>query len=216
MTQARKGKSGSRGLEVDFTGVQEGGKVVPEGEYLAEVKAVEKRMSQNNNAYLVFEYKILTPGGANGMAVYDNCSLVPAALWRLKQVLVALGFEVPDGKLNLELRALKGLQCGLVIEHEEYTDKKQKSRVRSSVSEIFSTADFEEAIDEEDEDLEAPAAEDEVDDSEDDDEEVEDADEDDEEEEDDGEEPEETVEEEDEGDAPPAAAKAAVLNNRRK
>src|SRR5690606_38008828 len=62
-------------------------------------------------------------GRHEGKTVYDNCSLQPQALWRLRGVLEALGEEVPDSEMDIDLDDLAGKQMMGTIEHEEYRNK---------------------------------------------------------------------------------------------
>src|SRR5690606_38242185 len=91
--------------------------------YLLEVKEVTKETSSNSGEdYLAFVYKV-AEGRHEGKTVYDNCSLQPQALWRLRGVLEALGEEVPDSEMDIDLDDLAGKQMMGTIEHEEYRNK---------------------------------------------------------------------------------------------
>jgi len=122
---ARKPRNTKRGINVDFTGVEAGGVVVPEDDYLVEVEDVEQKTSDNSgNDYLALTLKIVD-GDHKGKKLYHNCSLQPQALFNLRGVLEALGFEVPNGPMEFDPADMIGQQCGVTVAHETYEGKKK-------------------------------------------------------------------------------------------
>ena len=120
-----KGKRSKKsGVSIDFEGVEAGGKAIPDGSYLAEVVEVEERESQSGNDNLNWKWKI-TGGPAKGAVLFDNTSLQPQALWRLKGLLEVLGEEVPDGAMDLDLSSLVGREALLEVTNETYEGKKR-------------------------------------------------------------------------------------------
>lgn len=117
-----------KGRKLDFTGVETGGKAVPDGNYLAEVVSVEeKEGNESGEPYLAWKWKILE-GPGKGATVYDNTSLQPQALWRLRGMLESMGFDVPDGAMDFDEQDCIGEQCILEITNEKYNGK-DKPRV---------------------------------------------------------------------------------------
>ncbi len=126
---AKRPAPGKKGLTVDFSGVESGGgRAVDDGEYVAEVTSVSEEESESGNPYLAWKWKITEQGDAKGATIYDNTSLQPQALWRLKGLLEVLGFDVPDSAMTIDLKALVGKKATLEITNEEYRGK-QKPRV---------------------------------------------------------------------------------------
>lgn len=126
---AKRPAPGKKGLTVDFSGVESGGgRAVDDGEYVAEVTSVSEEESESGNPYLAWKWKITESGDAKGATIYDNTSLQPQALWRLKGLLEVLGFDVPDSAMTIDLKALVGKKATLEITNEEYRGK-QKPRV---------------------------------------------------------------------------------------
>ena len=116
------GPSRNRGdATVDFTGVETGGRSVPDGQYLLEVVSVEEKESSEGNAYLAWKWKV-AEGPLKGATIYDNTSLKPTALWRLKGLLECMGFEV-DGKFALNFREYVGKQVMANVANEVYQGK---------------------------------------------------------------------------------------------
>lgn len=118
------------GLEVDFTGVESGGTLVPEGQHLCRVQEVTHELGESSGQpYLKWKYQVAT-GPAKGGILFDNTSLQPQALWKLKGLLESMGIAVPSGKMKLVLAQYVGKTVGVEVMHEEYQGK-TKSRVAS-------------------------------------------------------------------------------------
>lgn len=125
-------------ITVDFNGVESGGgRAIPDGEYLVEVVSVEEKESQEGNAYLAWKWKVVD-GPYKGATVYDNTSLKPTALWRLKTLLECLGLEV-DGKMGINFGELKGKSLLVEIANETYQGK-QKPRISNFLRGISTAA----------------------------------------------------------------------------
>lgn len=105
-------------LSIDFTGVEGGGRSCPDGRYVGKLKSWEQAEgSDSGQPYLACKFSV------NGATVYDNFSLQPQALWRLKGYLQALGTEVPDGAFDLDMDECIGVEVGVEITNEKYNGK---------------------------------------------------------------------------------------------
>lgn len=115
---SRKSKK-ANSLSVDFTGVESSGKVA-EGRQLAEVIECEVKTSENTgNDYINWKLK------AKGGNIYHTTSLQPQALWNLRNTLEAMGMEVPESALELDLAEFPGMELGIEVENETYQGKKR-------------------------------------------------------------------------------------------
>lgn len=169
-------KTNKKGIKLNFDGVETGYKAVPEGTYEVRVKEIEAGTSQANAPKLDFKFEIIS-GKNKGSILFYTCSLQPQALFKLKVVLEALGYEIPEGNFNLDIDELIDLECSVEVAHETYEGKKRARIVE------FITSDEDDDSDEDDEDDEDTDDEDEDDEDEDeDDDEDEDEDEDEEDE----------------------------------
>lgn len=150
MATSRNKRNAKKGIAVDFSDT-ESQVTLPEGDYLLEVEDVEQKTSDNSGAdYLAITFKV-AEGQFKGKKVWHNCSLQPQALFNLRGVLEALGFEVPQGPMELDPADLIGEKCGAAVAHEVYEGKKKARAV-----EFFSPDELDgDAEDEEDEE-EAP------------------------------------------------------------
>lgn len=111
-------------ISVDMEGVESGGRKVPDGDYVAEIHECKLAESKEGNEMLKIQWKISGPS-CKGAIVFDNVSLLPQALWRLKTLLECLGEDVPDGVLELDPSDLEGKEARLEITNEKYEGKDQ-------------------------------------------------------------------------------------------
>ena len=131
-TQSRKRAD----VTVDFSGVEGGGRDLPNGTYTLEIVNVEEKESSEGNPYLAWKWKVAN-GTYKGTAVWDNTSLQPKALWRLKNLLDCLGVDTTQGKTGINFGELKGMVCAVKIENETYQGK-QKPRIADFLREVVS------------------------------------------------------------------------------
>lgn len=149
-TKSRKGRSSSS-VNVDLSGVEVSRKAIPEGTYEVVVNEATQKDSRDGNPMIAFEFEVA--GGAHkGAKLYENCSLQPQALFKLKSVLLALGMDIPNKAFDLNLRDLVGLTCEVEVGHEVYEGKKR--------ARILQYNDPEDTQDENEEDEEGESVED--------------------------------------------------------
>ena len=118
----------AKGIKVDFSEVESQDFSLPNGPYILAVTSVEKKRSEaSGNDYLAWEYKV-SEGKHKGKKVWDNTSLQPQALWRLRNLLEAMGMEIEDGEMDIDLDELAGELVGVEIENEKYQGK-NKARI---------------------------------------------------------------------------------------
>lgn len=144
---AKKRRS-SKAVKVDLSGVESSQKAIPEGEYVVSVNDASIESSSKGNDYIKFEFEVIE-GSHKGAKLYHNCSLLPQALFNLKNVLEALGFDIPTKAFDLDLSDLLGLECEVEVGHETYEGKK-----RARILEFINPEDEEDEDDEDDEDEE--------------------------------------------------------------
>ena len=135
-----KASKKSAAIKVDFEGVESnGGTPTTEGDHIIEVEEVERKTSDDSGKdYLSLTLKV-AEGDEKGKTLYHNCSLQPQALFNLRGVLEALGFDVPDGVMELDPADMVGERCGVAVAHETYEGKK-----RARCVEFFPEDEFEE------------------------------------------------------------------------
>lgn len=112
-------------IEIDMRGVSSKG-ICPEGIHKVRVQKVTREISERSaKPYLSWELKT-----SGGYTLYYNTSLQPQALFNLKNVLLTLGYGVPDAVLRLDLRELKGREAYVEVMHEVYEGKKRAKVVQ--------------------------------------------------------------------------------------
>lgn len=146
---SRKGR-GSASVNVDLSGVETSRKTIPEGVYTLVVDSATQKSSQGGNPMIVFEFSV-AEGKYQGSKLYENCSLQPQALFKLKSVLIALGLEIPNKAFDLDLKDLIGLTCEADVGHEVYEGKK-KARILEYIDPSDSDSDEDDSDEDDSED----------------------------------------------------------------
>lgn len=149
----------ARKKKLDFTNVESFAKAA-EGRHRVKIVEINEQTSQGGDDMLVFVFEIIK-GESKGARVYENCVLTDKALWKLQQILQAIGIKC-DGKVALDLDKLIGKVCEIDVFHEEY-----EGRTRARIGEFFKATsaksnddedvDDEDDIDDDDEEEEEPA-----------------------------------------------------------
>jgi hypothetical protein len=141
---------------VDFSGVDStGGRTrIPEDDYRVRVKSVRHETSNNGNPMLLWEFEITT-GKFKGKVLRDRTMLMENSLWRLKQLLEAMGISVPSKRVALDLARYPGMELGVTAVDDEY-----EGRISSKVSDYINIAvlDEDEGDEDEEEVEEQPAS----------------------------------------------------------
>lgn len=149
MAKTRKGR-GSASVNVDLSGVEASRKTIPEGVYTLVVDSATQKSSQGGNPMIVFEFSV-AEGKYQGSKLYENCSLQPQALFKLKSVLIALGMNIPNKAFDLDLKDLIGMTCEAEVGHETYEGKK-KARILEYIDPNDSDSDEDDSEDEDEDD----------------------------------------------------------------
>ena len=130
-------------ISVDFTNVKESSGFNPKrmeaGDYLAEIVSVTKDKSKAGSEMLVFAFQLQE----HKSAVYPYYIVLDdKSLWKLRNILVALGKKAPKGKASIDVERLVGSTLGVSLEDDEY-EGKEKSVIDSifSANEIQGDAD---------------------------------------------------------------------------
>lgn len=119
---ARSKKSPTK-VKVNFKGV-ESRRTPPEGDYPCTVLEATSGMSSNKNEQIEFVGEI-SKGEYKGVKVYLYCPLAENSLWKLHAFLTALGVDVPEDDLDIDLSELVGEEFMGIITHETYNGKKR-------------------------------------------------------------------------------------------
>lgn len=101
---------------------------VDPGEYKAQCTACEKKVSENSgNPMLVFTFTIKQKGDAKGKDLKVHAVLTPGSLWKLKEVLGAMGFNVTSKKLDFRPKEAVGKNVIVKVVDKEYQGEKRSN-----------------------------------------------------------------------------------------
>lgn len=141
---ARRSKKSSS-VKVNFKGV-ESRQTPPEGDYKVEVLEATLGKSGNGNDQIEFVLEV-ADGKYKGTKLWFYCPLQENSLWKLHAFLTALGQEVPEDEMDIDLSELVGEQCVGVLTHETYQGRK-----RAKMTDFDSLENYKGGDDDEDED----------------------------------------------------------------
>lgn len=164
---------------------KKGGYRYPEQEYKVRIKSAKRETNQNSgNTQIILDMEIVEPEKFAGKPYRDYVTLTKKALWRVGQLMDAIGIKWSAEVMTLPLGKLEGKVLGVQLYDDDYGGK-----IKSKVSEYYSEEEVDEFLngsdDEEDEDEDDDDDELDEDEEEDEDEEDEDEEDDDDEDEDD-------------------------------
>lgn len=116
------------GLRVDFTDVETSNfDPIPAGTYIAKVTDGELRESGPNSKnpgsqYINWEFTI-QDGDYAGRKQWTNTSLLPQALFALKDLLAATGKFNVDGDLDFDIEDVIGSDVKIVVKQKRFDDE---------------------------------------------------------------------------------------------
>lgn len=144
---------------LDFSNVKESSGINPkhveDGDYLAKVIEVRDDPAKDGEAMWLFIFKLAD----NTTATYPYyCKLVDNQLWKLRNLWIAAGVDLPKRAVKIDPNRVIGKEVGLVLEGEEF-EGKMKSVIsaiipKSDLPEFAAGADEEDDEDEDDEEEE--------------------------------------------------------------
>lgn len=112
-------------LLLDFTNIEDWGgdfEPIPAGVYDAVIDATrsEVRQSQAGNTVLNVAFVIQNHPEYTGRIVFENYAITDKALWKIGQMLEALGFDVKGKKFTFDHGELHNKRCRIHVIQEEY------------------------------------------------------------------------------------------------
>lgn len=123
---------------LDMTNVKDRGpynpKRMPEGDYLATILSVVEEESKNGNDMWVYAIQL----SDNKTCVYPHhCVLDPDSLWKVRNLFMAAGIEVPKKRMNVNPERIVGEEIGISLEDDEY-----EGREKSVIVNVFNADDL--------------------------------------------------------------------------
>jgi hypothetical protein len=117
-------------FNIDFSGVESSGGqyYVEPGTYNVKIIKVEKGQKEGGDyPYLKWYFNLL---GNDSLELNLITSLSPKALFKLKELLEAVGLEVPDGTIKIDPTQFIGKICSAEIADREYNGKVYSNLVK--------------------------------------------------------------------------------------
>lgn len=125
---------------LDFTNVKDRGgfnpKHKPAGDYLARIAKVEETVS-NENKNPMWVFTVTLPDDATATYPYRTL-FAENQLWKIRNLCVAAGIQVPKKKVKLDPNKLVGKDIGVSLEDDEYEGK-----LKSVVEAVFPPSELE-------------------------------------------------------------------------
>ena len=146
---------------VDMTKVKERSfntKHLPEGDYRAKVAKVEDHKSKAGNDQWLYTITITDDRG-KGATYPVYCGQDPDQLWKVRNLFVAAGINVPKKKLKLDPNKVVGRAVGVTLEDDEY-EGKPKSVIAAFIP-VSEVGDADEDASEDDEEVDEETEDDE-------------------------------------------------------
>lgn len=107
-------------INVDMSHVDDSS--IPAGDYICIVKAIEVKQGDKGQ-YLKWELQIGT-GEQKGKKLFTNTSLAPKALFRLRDMLSALGISVPKSTIQIDTDKYIKRILGVTVKLKDYEGRK--------------------------------------------------------------------------------------------
>lgn len=111
---------------IDFSGVKDRGnfntKRVPEGDYAAKIVSVEDTKAKDETDQYLFTVKLEK---YSQLAYPYYCKLQENQLWKLRNIGVAAGLNVPKSRMKFDPNKLVGKTIGVTMADDEYEGKEK-------------------------------------------------------------------------------------------
>lgn len=134
--------AGASAKAVDFSGIEDkaGGNFsprrVPTGDYAAKIVKVEDAKSKGDGEFMYLFTIKLTKYSQNSYPFY--CKLAENQLWKLRNLLIAAGLNVPKKRMKLDPNKVVGKSIGVTMED----DDEYKGKIKSVVQAVFPIAEL--------------------------------------------------------------------------
>ena len=140
---------GASAKAVDFSGVKDRGsfnpKQVPEGDYAAIITKVEDNESKKDGSFQYLFTIKLERFSQNSYPYY--CKLQENQLWKLRNIAVAAGLNVPKKRMKFDPNKVVGKKIGVTMADDEYDGK-----VKSVIDAVFPVSELADGAEIEDDD----------------------------------------------------------------
>ena len=116
-------------IKLDFSNVTGGNfEPIPAGDYTVEIEKVENRTAKSGNEMLSLTFNVME-GEYEGRKIFDLYVLTEKALWKLKDLLVAVGVDT-EGMVDLDIDDLVGEVFVANVEIQESPGYDPQNRIK--------------------------------------------------------------------------------------
>lgn len=126
---------------LDFTNVKDQSGVnpkhMPAGDYRVKVAKVTAGDSKKGTPQWMF---LMVPTNMQSASYPYYCQLTPEALWKIRNLLIAAGIDVPKKKVNVDPNKIVGREIGVTLDDDEYEGK-----MKSVITAVFPASDLDDA-----------------------------------------------------------------------
>lgn len=117
-------------IKLDFSNVTGGSfEPIPAGDYVMEIEEVEDQVSKAGNEMLNITFNV-AEGEYEGRKIFEFYVLTEKALWKLKDLLVALGIDA-DGTVSLDSQDLVGEMFIANVDIQEQEGYDPQNRIKT-------------------------------------------------------------------------------------
>lgn len=122
-------------IKLDFSNITGGGfEPIPAGDYTLEIEEVKEQVSKAGNQMLNITFSVIDEGEYKGRKIFEHYVLTEKALWRLKELFIALGKDV-DGVVAFNPQELVGeiFIGNVIIEESEGYEPQNKIKKHKKI-----------------------------------------------------------------------------------
>lgn len=122
-------------IKLDFSNITGGDfEPIPAGDYTLEIEEVKEQVSKAGNQMLNITFSVIDEGEYKGRKIFEHYVLTEKALWRLKELFIALGKDV-DGAVTFDPQELVGeiFIGNVIIEESEGYEPQNKIKKHKKI-----------------------------------------------------------------------------------
>lgn len=123
---SKKAAAKKTSVSVNFKGVQSR-QLLPEDDYRLKLVEAESGESSSGNDQITWVFAVNDGSKFDGQKLWFHTPLTENSLWKLHALLTAMGIEVPDDELDLDLEEMVEAEHEImgVVQHETYDGTKR-------------------------------------------------------------------------------------------
>lgn len=125
---------------LDFTNVKDSSGVNPKhrpaGDYRVKISKVTEQPTKKDANVLQWVF-VMTATDMQSASYPYYCGLTAEQMWKIRNLLIAAGIDVPKKKVNVDPNKLVGREIGVTLDDDEYEGK-----MKSVITAVFPASDL--------------------------------------------------------------------------